>query len=296
MKVGYPCINLSIECRSSRTFRLSSYSDDRFRNTVKGNLDCLMQILRYNADRGLLHFRITSDLIPFASNQVCALPWQRIFRTEFRSIGDLIKKHEMRISMHPDQFTLINSRDLGVFRRSVSELMYHAEVLDLLGLAGSAKIQIHVGGLYGDREKSIRRFLQRYERLPKKILRRLVIENDDRLSPVKDCLRIHRATGIPVVFDVLHYQCLNNGESLTEAFQNACSTWSDCDGLPIVDYSSQDSEKRKGAHAFSMDGRKFKKFISGTAGKDFDIMFEIKDKEKSALRARRILERNGYLI
>jgi UV DNA damage endonuclease len=54
----------------------------------------------------------------------------------------------------------------------------------------------------------------------------------------------------------------------------------------MVDYSSQEKGERAGRHAEHIDLRHFARFIAATAGMDFDVMLEIKDKEKSALRAR----------
>ena len=169
--------------------------------------------------------------------------------------------------------------------------MYHADVLDLLKTDLTAKIQIHVGGAYGNKEKSIKRFIRRFKILPAKIKKRLVIENDDRIYTVNDCVSIHRETGIPVVFDTLHHRCNSGGETMLNAFSGAHATWKVKDGLPIVDYSVQDSTKKKGAHALSIQTRNFKYFINQIEGFDFDIMCEIKDKEKSALKAAGILGR-----
>ncbi len=290
MKIGYPCINRNLSCRSSKTFRLASYSEERMMSTIEGNLDCLQKILEFNREHDLLFFRITSDLIPFASHPVCTLPWQRTFKKTFQAIGDFINKHDMRVSMHPDQFVLINSLDEDIFQRSVAELIYHAEVLDLLGADSTAKIQIHVGGIYGNKRESMNRFVKRFYLLPDPVKKRLVIENDERLYSVNDCLQIHRDTNLPLVFDVFHFNCYNHGEDLKDVFAEVCHTWSSTDGLPITDYSSQEKTKRKGSHAQTINLKNFRNFIDKTKGMDFDIMCEIKDKEKSALKALRILK------
>lgn len=250
-----------------------------------------MEILEFNLKHGLLFFRISSDLIPFASHPVCTFPWQSEFKTAFKKIGVFIKKHKMRVSKHPDQFTLINSPDINIFKRSVAELMYHADVLDLLETELSAKIQIHVGGAYGKKEESMKRFIKRFRMLPARIKRRLVIENDERIYSVQNCVSLHGETGIPVVFDTLHHHCNNDDEGMLYAFKNAYHTWKRNDGLPIVDYSTQDSSRKKGAHSNSIQTADFSSFVRQTKGFDFDIMCEIKDKEKSALKASQILRR-----
>jgi len=284
-RIGYPCINTTIGCKSNRTFRLKSYSEERLIETVENNLGCLVEILRFNVRRNILFFRITSDLVPFASHPICQFDWQEYFKKRFKAIGDFIKSYDMRISMHPDQFTLINSVDNNVFENSLRELTYHAQVLDLMELDTSAKIQIHVGGVYGDKEKSIKRFVERFEKLDEIIKRRLVIENDERRYRLKDCLQINAETEIPVLFDVFHHEVNNSGETIREAFEVFTKTWKEKDGIPMVDYSSQQKSELKGKHADSIDFEHFKGFLEETKPFDFDVMLEIKDKEKSALKA-----------
>lgn len=289
MKIGYPCINLSLPCRSSQSFRLASYSEERIDRTIGSNLACLLEILDFNRKHELFFFRISSDLIPFASHSICRFPWQKRYKRTFKEIGNFIKGHQMRVSMHPDQFIIINSPDKKIFQRSVKELLYHAEVLDLLEIDDTAKIQIHVGGAYGNKRQSIRRFIERYNHLDIKIKRRLVIENDERLFNIEDCLRIHGEIKIPIVFDVFHFKCNNSGESIRGSLSQVCSTWSGKDGLPIVDYSSQEKGKKIGTHAKTIDINDFKRFIKETEGLQFDIMCEIKDKERSVLKALKLI-------
>jgi UV DNA damage endonuclease len=295
MKIGYPCINNSISRNSPSTFRLASYSDSRLVQTIEGNLIHLDQILKYNVKNNILFFRISSDLIPFASHPICELNWCRNFQSEFEQIGDFVKKHNIRISMHPDQFVILNSPNRKIVENSINELKYHCRVLDAMCLDKTAKVQIHVGGVYENKQEAIDRFVRTLnisKFVDGSIKKRLVIENDDHLYSLKDCLNINQETSIPIVFDSFHHELLNNEEPMRIALEKAMSTWKmSRDGFPIVDYSSQNSVKgkenkiRKGKHAEKIDLTLFKKFLEETQNLDFDIMLELKDKEKSALKA-----------
>lgn len=285
MNIGYPCINRSIDASSCRTFRLASFSEERFLQTVESNLDGLQKILEWNVEQQIFFFRITSDLIPFASHPICTINWQEIFLDKFSEVGKFIQEHNIRVAMHPDQFVLINTPKQQTLESSIRELEYHADVLNLLHTDFSAKIQIHVGGAYGDKETSIATFIERYHQLSDNITQRLVIENDDRIYSAKDCLKISEQTGIPILFDVFHHQILNNGESVSEIFRRITQTWKKEDGVPIVDYSSQEPDSRIGKHTETIDLEGFKQFLEEMRSFEVDVMLEIKDKEKSAAQA-----------
>jgi UV DNA damage endonuclease len=219
--------------------------------------------------------------------------------------------------MHPDQFVVLNSPDKKIVQNSIRELKYHCKLLDTMRLDKTAKVQIHIGGVYGNKSQAIDRFIKTYNNdkrlMDHSIKKRLVIENDDHLYNLNDCLYINQQTGIPIVFDTFHHECFgsdNNKEkatiagkmSLRDPLLKARSTWKDNkDGLPIVDYSSQDTRgnssskaailARKGKHTITIDHMPFKNFIKQTECLDFDIMLEIKDKEKSALKALDLLRK-----
>jgi len=71
----------------------------------------------------------------------------------------------------------------------------------------------------------------------------------------------------------------------------AAETWKKDDGVLMLDYSHQQINSRKGKHTNSLDPDLFRQFVIGTKGLDFDMMLEIKDKEKSAIRAKLLLDR-----
>jgi UV DNA damage endonuclease len=289
MKIGYPCTNLSLDCRSSRTFRLKNYSIEKVSETIDANLNCLESILDFNINNGIFFFRITSDLIPFASHPIMNFNWQNIFKSKFIEIGNIIKKNNIRISMHPGQYTVLNSTDEGVFERSLRELKYHIEVLELMELYPDAKVMTHVGGAYNDKEASIARFIERYHQLNNSIKEHYVIENDDKIYTIDDCLKINEKTGIPIILDIYHHECNNPGYDIKKALKKIIKTWNDKDGIPIVHYSSEHPIKGKCRHADSIDLNHFKRFLENTKDYDFDVMIEIKDKEKSLIAAKDII-------
>ncbi|MCC9167807.1 UV DNA damage repair endonuclease UvsE [Pontibacter harenae] len=297
MKIGYPCINQSLDCSSSRTFRLASYTEERLIELVEQNLACLRRILEYNVEHDMLFFRLTSGLIPFASHPVNTYNWQEHFTMTFRRLGDYIKKHNMRISMHPDQFVVLNSPNEQTVQNSIAELVYQGTILDLMGLDTTAKLQIHGGGAYGDKATALGRFAGVYHnQLPDAVKARLCVENDDRTYSLQDCLYLHQLTGVPIIFDNLHHECINNGEPMREAVEMAAQTWHpEHDGILMMDYSAQALGERKGKHVQSIPEQLFHDFLAETEGLDMDIMLEIKDKEASALKAVEVAKSLGRL-
>ena len=290
MKIGYPCINRSIGCSSNKKFRLANFTREKFNETVRNNLNCLDKIVDYNVENNMLFLRISSETIPFASHEVCTLDWKKIFKNELNNIGIKLKENKFRVSMHPGQFTLLNSPNEKIVEKSLAELEYHADFLNAMGLDNTAKIQIHVGGVYGDKDSAIKRFINTFGIASNKIKSRLAIENDDYHYSVKDCLRINKETNIPIILDNLHLECLNDGESLIEAYNIIKGTWSKEDGIPMLDYSSQQKNARIGKHTEHLDSNHFKEFIDIMQNQEFDLMFEIKDKEKSVLEAQRLMQ------
>ena len=290
MKIGYPCINRSIGCSSNKKFRLANFTKEKFNETVRNNLNCLDKIVDYNVENNMLFLRISSETIPFASHEVCTLDWKKIFKNELKNIGIKLKENKFRVSMHPGQFTLLNSPNEKIVEKSLAELEYHADFLNAMGLDNTAKIQIHVGGVYGDKDSAIKRFINTFGIASNKIKSRLAIENDDYHYSVKDCLRINKETNIPIILDNLHLECLNDGESLIEAYNIIKGTWSKEDGIPMLDYSSQQKDARIGKHTEHLDSNHFKEFIDIMQNQEFDLMFEIKDKEKSVLEAQRLMQ------
>lgn len=128
--------------------------------------------------------------------------------------------------------------------------------------------------------------MERFSKLDNSTCRRLVVENDDRLYNLNDCIEISNKVGVPILFDVFHHSVNGTGASVNQAIQLSSQTWNKKrDGIPMIDYSSRNMNGTSRQHADSIDVEDFKRFLLEAEPFDFDIMLEIKDKEKSAVKA-----------
>jgi UV DNA damage endonuclease len=285
IRLGYACINTKLDA-PNRTCRLKNATPEKILELASANVAALQPILEWNAAHGIELFRITSDLIPFDSHPVNAVPWWRILKSQFARLGGYIANQRLRVSMHPGQFTILNSPRSEVVANSVKELEYHTAVLDALGVDNSHKIVIHLGGVYQDKRESLSRFVENCKGLDPGIKARLVIENDERCYTVADALGASKAIGVPVVFDVFHHVWNPALEELPvrSIIGLAAKTWRKRDGRVKIHYSNQWPGGPAGAHSKSIHVRKFLQFYDMIRDLDVDIMLEVKDKQQSVLK------------
>ena len=287
-RLGYACIALGIDATTNRTCRLANATPERLRTLIRANLEGLARVLRYNAQRDIRFFRISSLIVPFASHPVNTLLWWEEFRDTLADLGRYARSEGMRLTMHPGHHTVLSSPRANVVDAAIADLLYHARFLDSLGTGTNGKIVIHVGGTYGDRLAAIDRFAATYVGLPAAVKARLVLENDERSYAAADVLLISQRTGIPVVFDALHDLILPSpGFPDRSALLQACfATWQTVDGQPIVHFSTQDTAKQPGAHAEWIDTDAFLRFDRDTGLTTVDCMLEAKGKELALVRLR----------
>lgn len=285
MSIGYACLTTGIAGMRQRTCILKNADPQTLEQLIGYNLDILDRILDYNLENNIKLFRISSDIIPFGSHPINTLKWWDIFSDKLRALGTKAKAGGIRLSMHPGQYTLLNSPSEDVTSRSVEDLRYHCRFLDSLGMGAQHKMVLHIGGIYGDKTAAIKRFIEQYRCLDPNIRRRLIIENDDRQYTASDVLSIGEAEGIPVVFDNLHHQVHpDNSRSETEWIKACSATWSTEDGPQKLHYSQQAEDKKPGSHSATVDAGIFLDFYNRLPKSKPDIMLEVKDKNLSALK------------
>lgn len=286
MSIGYACLTVGVPETSFKTCRKANATEEKLEELIRFNLQSLENIIDYNIINQIKLFRISSDIIPFGSSPVNTLVWWELFESQFEQMGRKIKASGMRVSMHPGQYTVLNSPDEEIVARAVEDLVYHTRFLDSLGLGSEHKIVLHIGGVYKEKERAMQRFIERYQTLSDAIKKRLVIENDDRSYNVSEVLAISQATGAPVIYDNLHNAINTSDITKDDAYwiELTRKTWKPEDGNQKIHYSQQSPMSRVGAHTKTIALDPFMDFYHNVSREDLDIMLEVKDKNLSAVK------------
>lgn len=297
INIGYACLLVGVPNTNLKTCNIKNITDLKLKELITNNLAVLNNMIEYNIKNNLHLFRISSDIIPFGSHKINKLKWWDIFAEELKSIGQKIKDNNIRVSMHPGQYTVLNSLNEEVVKRAILDLKYHCQVLDGLGVDLSNKIILHIGGIYGNKEEAIKRFIRNANKLPEYIKNRLTIENDDKNYNIDDVYYISKKTNLPIVFDIFHHQInhVNQTNSMNNWIVKCSKTWKKKDGKMKIHYSEQNINKQIGSHSDTIDVNKFIDFYNELPIEDMDIMLEVKDKNISALNCINIIKKISKL-
>lgn len=289
---------------------LPSHDARRWRSEphLRVSLEYLDAIFSYLEETHIHMYRMSSSLAPYASH-----PDMPQFRHQvddcldkLGELGARAKSMGLRLSMHPGQYTVLNSTDDKVVRAALEELEVHTQIIDAMGLGPEAVIVLHVGGRSGGVGPSLERFERGFARLSERARARLVLENDDRSFSLSDALTLAGRIDRPVVWDVLHHYCYNPDLLPdAEALALALGTWPG--GVrPKIHFSSsrgdviERKQKREGrtvssvafpamrAHGDLIDPVAFGTFMAGVAAsaRPFDVMLEAKAKDLALIRLR----------
>jgi len=298
--LGYACMNLSLcEGRrkadrlfTDRTLRMDRFSVERVGELAVLNTTDLLPILQWNIANGIRFFRIGSGVFPFMDHPTLRYAigdlhpqHEAAIRKSLAEAGAYAKAHGMRLSCHPGPYTCIASPDPETVRKSVQSLEMHSLLADLLGYGDEFAINIHMGGVYGDKHSTAGRFLKSFCALPPAIKRRLTLENDDKptmWSMTELYTEVAKHCTVKLVLDVHHHRFCHQ-ESLREAADMAFSTWDGFCEIPKVHYSESKVGARPQAHSDYI--REEIPLLSDTV--EYDVMIEAKAKDLALLEYRK---------
>lgn len=209
----------NIKSRDEQMLKLSGIA----LNNSKTLLDAVKTCKRLNIGA----FRILSQILPIYSHLEYGYEFgeladaNEIF-ANFAAVKDFIKDNDIRLSFHPDQFNILASPRAEVLTNSIRELEYQCMVADL---TGADDVNIHMGGVYGDKRAALKRFVENYKRVPDIIKAHLTLENDDISYTVEDLYPICMETALPLTYDVHHHRCNPDGLTISEASLKSIETW-----------------------------------------------------------------------
>ena len=252
-------MNLSLCCISNilaepgykfRTMTYKSFSSkdrteslEKLSGIIINNFSVTEKIINHCAANNIKGYRLSSDLCPVIKHpsvmlELEDLPNYKLIEEEINNVSVAIKKTGIRVSAHPSEYITLTSEDPIKVNHSLIDLEFHAEIFERLNLSKSYynPLNIHVRK-EGDPEELSKTFIDNYNKLSPNVKSRLVLENNDtgKIWTVEILKKyFYDRYNIPVTFDNLHHNMLNNNMSHEDAFFLAYSTWN-CS--PIFHYS-----------------------------------------------------------
>jgi UV DNA damage endonuclease len=289
VRLGYVAIALGLpKVTSSSNVTYTYYKKlandvkqlDKLKQISLSNVEDLKKILDYNIKHKIHFYRITSALIPLATHPDVNWDYRTIFELEFKRLGQLVKEHKMRVDTHPDQFNVINSVDPKVVENTKRNLFFHVHLFEDMEYP-LGKMVLHVGSAAGGKEAALERFKTNFNEYPREITSRLMLENDDKTFTARETLGLCQALSTPMVLDVHHHICNNEGDDLKEILPDILNTWNDEELPPKLHFSSPKDHPTDRKHADLIDANHFVEFIDSCKAidRDIDIMIEAKNKD-----------------
>lgn len=298
VNLGYACINTTlqenekVQCNRSmikRTFLKKgiSYASELALSNVKA----MKRVIEWNNENGISVYRMTSCLFPWVSEyEIEALPDYEEISKVMKEAGGIAIAAGQRLSFHPGQFCVLASPTKQVVLNAANELNKHAQMMDIMGLPKSpgAKINIHVGGAYGEHDKALARFCKNAtQHLTDSALSRLTVENDDKPKVFSTKMLydgVYKKIGIPIVFDSHHFTLGPQDIDYHDSFYLARETWGNVKQQCHHSNSKRDYEDPK---APKVSHSKWFYTPFENFGEDVDVVLECKAKELALFKYRK---------
>ncbi len=292
MRFGLCCISLDLKelGYSFQTMTYKRFSSlpreealDILGSRILNNMQVTHAHISYCSDNDYT-YRISSDLFPLityiaADVILTDLPQYNEIEQEIKAIKQTIQDTGVRISCHPSEFNVLASTNTDAVDRTVRELNFYSEFLDMLGCPAdyNCPMNLHINNRQGSNDEVVDRFIQNFNRLDDNCRNRIVIENDDKLNcwSVKQLISdFYPRTKIPITFDYLHHKCHPDGWTEQQAIRFCCLTWGDIKPLFHYSESAPGNNPRKHADYAENDFYTYDDL-------DYDVDMELKMKDKA---------------
>ncbi len=295
VRLGYACISETLDVTSSSTYSYTQFEKEKnyskLDQIIQSNFFALKEIILYNIKNQIHFYRMSSNIIPLATKKEVKFDYDERYQKEYQKIASLIKKANMRVDFHPNEYCVLNSVHEEVRKNSIEILKYHHILLKNLQIEPKILV-LHIGSNVFGKDHSIVRFCHTYSLLEKDIQKEIAIENDDKIFTIDDCITIHKKIGVPIVFDYHHFLCNKGKLKLEEALKIVFASWKN--QIPKIHFSSPKSKLKKEmrSHHDYIDSQQFILFLEQIKHltPKVDIMIEAKKKDEAMFRLIRQLK------
>ena len=182
--------------------------------------------------------RLGSSILPAYTEHSWSYYWQlpdvrRYLETNLAPVGDKARARDVRLSMHPGQFTVLASDRPDVVDRSIEEFEYHTDVIRYLGYGRSFqdfKCNVHISGRQGP--AGIQAVLPR---LSPESRNCITIENDENSWGLDASLELWKDCAL--VLDI-HHHWVKTGEYISPSDDRLARVKDSWRGVrPAIHYS-----------------------------------------------------------
>jgi len=215
-------------------------AEERLWDIMVHNIKSYYNLIKYvgGLDNDLRMVRLGSDVLPVYTEPTWSYFWRKddvraYCEKHFRPVGDLARKLDVRLSMHPGQFTVLASDNPDIVERSIEEFEYHVDVARWMGFGQQYqdfKINVHISGRKGPAG-----IIDVYPRLSTEARNTITIENDENSWGIEASLELRKH--LALVLDI-HHHWVKTGEYIRptdDRFSRIVDSWRGV--RPVIHYS-----------------------------------------------------------
>jgi len=215
-------------------------AEQRLWDIMVHNIESYHNLIKYvgGLPNELRMVRLGSDVLPVYTEPTWSYYWRKsdvrdYAAREFAKVGETARALDVRLSMHPGQFTVLASDNEEIVERSIEEFEYHTDVIRWMGYGKQFqdfKCNIHISGRKGP--AGIQAVLPR---LSPEARNSITIENDENKWGIDASLEL--ANDVALVLDIHHHWC-REGEYIQptdDRFLRIIDSWRGV--RPVIHYS-----------------------------------------------------------
>ena len=215
-------------------------AEERLWDICKHNIQSYYNLIKYvgGLQNDLRMVRLGSDVLPVYTEPTWGYFWKlpdvrKYCEQALAPVGELARSLDVRLSMHPGQFTVLASDSDDIVNRSVEEFEYHVDVARWMGYGRQFqdfKINVHISGRKGPAG-----ILNVHPRLSPEARNTITIENDENSWGIDASLELRKH--LALVLDI-HHHWVKTGEYILptdDRFLRIIDSWRGV--RPVIHYS-----------------------------------------------------------